>query len=304
MSDRICAVNECENKAATRGWCYKHYARWRKYGDPETLLNRSPQPCSISGCRDQMMARGWCSKHYQRWKRYGDPTTQVEIQGDDWTRFWSKVSGADATGCWKWTDAVDKDGYGMFRLGRLSKRAHRVAWEFLRGEIPDHHATREPLVIDHLCRNPSCVNPWHLDPVTNAVNTRRGLSVREGTCGKGHPRTAESTGVNSVGARFCRICERAAARRRGRGQPPAVPATHCNRGHALLPGNLVASFLQRGWHRCLACTRAQSLLFHARKKGLPFDLDRAAHDAYDRILRGVDGRTARTGGLIDQSLPS
>jgi hypothetical protein len=29
--------------------------------------------CSISGCDDLHEARGWCAKHYLRWKKYGDP---------------------------------------------------------------------------------------------------------------------------------------------------------------------------------------------------------------------------------------
>lgn len=29
--------------------------------------------CSIEGCDGAVRARGWCSKHYQRWKKHGDP---------------------------------------------------------------------------------------------------------------------------------------------------------------------------------------------------------------------------------------
>ena len=78
----------------------------------------------------------------------------------------------EETGCWLWMGHTDKDGYGKmsFRVGgqALYARAHRWGYEALRGSVP------QELVLDHLCRVRSCVNPWHLEPVTNAVNIRRG----------------------------------------------------------------------------------------------------------------------------------
>jgi hypothetical protein len=50
--------------------------------------------------------------------------------------------------------------------------SHRVYWERENGPIP------EGLQIDHLCRNPGCVNPAHLELVTNAENTQRGLIAK------------------------------------------------------------------------------------------------------------------------------
>lgn len=89
-------------------------------------------------------------------------------------RYWSKVQpflALDA--CWLWTGKMDgKRQYGAFRYKRDGavhyKIAHRLAYELLIGPIP------EGLVIDHLCRNGRCVNPDHLEPVTNRVNLRRG----------------------------------------------------------------------------------------------------------------------------------
>lgn len=76
-------------------------------------------------------------------------------------------------GCWLWEAATNDDGYGVFKMGgRYGKAmlAHRLLYELLRGPIK--------LQLDHTCRVRSCVNPWHLDDVTSAENTRRGLEAR------------------------------------------------------------------------------------------------------------------------------
>lgn len=72
------------------------------------------------------------------------------------------------TGCWNWARHRDQNGYG--RTGRAL--AHRAMYMRLVGPIPDG------LQLDHLCRNPACVNPDHLEPVTNAENSRRGNMTR------------------------------------------------------------------------------------------------------------------------------
>ncbi len=98
-------------------------------------------------------------------------------------RFWVKV---DVLGdCWLWAAGLDGHGYGQFRVGsrtdgtRRMVRAHRWAYEHLVGVIPDG------LDLDHLCRTPRCVNPAHLEPVTNRENSRRGFASRGATARHG-----------------------------------------------------------------------------------------------------------------------
>lgn len=126
------------------------------------------------------------------------PVTRRETEPEE-DRFWRKIQPAP-DGCWLWTGASDAKGYGWFKSD-TTLVAHRWAYLFLIGEIPDG------LHLDHLCRRPSCVNPYHLDPVPTAVNTQRGVEART-HCKHGHPITAESTGYNPGGYRFCRICKR------------------------------------------------------------------------------------------------
>lgn len=124
--------------------------------------------------------------------------------------FWARVT---PTGfCWYW-DRAAGNGYGYFTLAGIRGLAHRMAYEFLVGPIP------EGLVLDHLCRTPLCVNPDHLDPVPQGENVRRGNAGRWGRskthCPQGHEYTPENTVIHSNnGGRICRTCKNEAGRRR------------------------------------------------------------------------------------------
>lgn len=65
---KVCSEADCLAVVVARGWCSKHYGRWKRT-DGAAL---SP-PCSIDGCSRPTKARGWCLPHYKRWKRHGDP---------------------------------------------------------------------------------------------------------------------------------------------------------------------------------------------------------------------------------------
>ncbi len=125
-------------------------------------------------------------------------------------RFWSKVDRRGRYDCWPWLATITPQGYGSFAMDGRSHPSHRVAYELLRGPIPDG------LVIDHLCRVRHCVNPAHMEPVTNAENIRRGVSpsaihARVTACPQGHQYTPENTEHRPSGRRHCLTCRRAAS---------------------------------------------------------------------------------------------
>jgi hypothetical protein len=107
-------------------------------------------------------------------------------------RFWSKVDVKGPDECWEWTGSRPH-GYGKMWSGEYSDNghpravsAHRVSYVIHVGAIPDG------FVIDHLCRNPGCVNPAHLEAVTHRENTLRGVGAtavlaRRNACINGHP---------------------------------------------------------------------------------------------------------------------
>jgi hypothetical protein len=78
----------------------------------------------------------------------------------------------DVTGCWEWQRAKCLIGYGRIRIDGKAMAAHRMTYEQAHGPIPDG------MGLDHLCRNPSCVNPAHLEPVTHVENVRRGATPK------------------------------------------------------------------------------------------------------------------------------
>ena len=116
-------------------------------------------------------------------------------------RFWAKVQKTDT--CWFWMAHIDAKGYGKFQLSTAkSARAHRVAL-LLSGRDP---AGR---VVDHLCRNPQCVNPAHLELVTAAENTARGVRAQQTHCRRGHALTGDNVKRHSkTGSRVCVACAR------------------------------------------------------------------------------------------------
>lgn len=133
-------------------------------------------------------------------------------------RFWSKVNKTD--GCWLWTGVHNGVGYGQFHLqgadGRRQRYAHRVAYEWQHGPIPDG------MELDHLCRTPACVRPSHLDAVPHATNFYRGASAaaergRQTHCQNGHTLSGDNLKLTRDSRGFvhrtCRTCYRAWWRR-------------------------------------------------------------------------------------------
>lgn len=174
---------------------------------------QSHRTCSVEGCGSAHASRGFCTKHYKRFRRYGNPLMRrtARSYADTFTIY------ADKSGdCWEWTGTIFKSGYGKINQGRKYMLAHRWSYEHHIGPIP------KGLVIDHLCRNRRCVNPDHLEAVTNLENVRRGagyalINGMRTACINGHEYTPENTYVDPTrGTVRCRECARINDRKRVR----------------------------------------------------------------------------------------
>lgn len=100
-------------------------------------------------------------------------------------RFMSKVTITDD--CWLWNGAKNHAGYGRFSLNNRNWLAHRASFLIFRCDLPnDKH-------LMHLCDNPPCINPFHLELATPADNMQdktvkgRGRNGAEIVRGERHP---------------------------------------------------------------------------------------------------------------------
>lgn len=115
-------------------------------------------------------------------------------------QFLSKIAKTDT--CWVWLGQIDRHGYGRF--GR--RLAHRFSYQL-------EHEISADLQLDHLCRNKLCVNPAHLEPVTNRTNSLRsgnvsGINARKVICKRGHPLSGNNLFINRQRRRICLTCRR------------------------------------------------------------------------------------------------
>lgn len=119
-------------------------------------------------------------------------------------RFWNNVLITPFDSCWEWVGSKDTKGYGRMNVNRVNWKAHRLSYIISRGEIPDN------LPLDHLCRNPGCVRPEHLEAVSLRENTLRGQTLpaanaKKTHCPQGHEFTEENT-YKYRGTRSCVKC--------------------------------------------------------------------------------------------------
>lgn len=117
--------------------------------------------CGFTTCGRDAVSRGHCGGHYQQ-LRAGKTLAPLMSDINPRERFSRYVK--RTAGCWLWTGAINGHGYGYFSMNKGDHPAHRVAYEWEHGAVP------QDTKIDHICHNRACVNVSHLRAVTNKQN--------------------------------------------------------------------------------------------------------------------------------------
>lgn len=96
--------------------------------------------CAIQGCENQPVCRGWCDKHYTRFKRHGDPehVTQIDtrglsVEGKLRAHGWNVTESY----CWEWAGSRKSKRYGTLHINGRYLGIHRLAYETWVGPIPE-----------------------------------------------------------------------------------------------------------------------------------------------------------------------
>lgn len=130
-----------------------------------------------------------------------------DLTTEDVERFWTNV---DRSGeCWEWTGERGRS-YGRFALNGAQYSAHRVSWMIETGVEPRGE------VLDHLCSNPGCVRPAHLEEVSQAENCRRGENGygSRSICRSGlHDISSPDDHTIGAHGRQCRECRKISQRK-------------------------------------------------------------------------------------------
>ena len=182
LTKRTCTIDDCTKPLNCRGMCSAHWTRWKRHGDPRAVVRERVDAghtvCSILGCGRPHHSKGLCDKHAYRARQYGSPHKLQRLHdATPMERILHRLEVDLESGCWRYP-TTRPDGYARVYVGGAVRAtgAHRVAYEFWVGPIPDGHE------IDHVwdagCRHRNCVRPDHLEAVLPSVNSLRRERVK------------------------------------------------------------------------------------------------------------------------------
>jgi hypothetical protein len=143
----------------------------------ECIFKRPIKLCTFLYCKKELCAKGFCNTHWAQLSRHGKqwPIVTYETIED---RLWRQVKKLGKNDCWEYfgphtgKDAYRERGYGQLYWKGKKYMVHRLSFVLAHGPIPD------TLQIDHRCRNRKCVNPRHLEAITQNDNMKRLLAFQ------------------------------------------------------------------------------------------------------------------------------
>jgi hypothetical protein len=232
---KTCLVEDCSEPVRCRGMCNSHHRKSLKYGDPLAAPGRPSKAsralCKRTHCEEAVHADNLCFPHFENLRKFRAHCDEIAkreipqvIESDDFKdRFWAQVEKTDS--CWLWTGSLNRAGYGqMYLPNGYYRTAHRLSW------VMSGHSLVARLVLDHACHTRDrscpagrcehrrCVNPDHLEQVTQRINILRGRGSsasndKKDRCKRGHEFDLLNTHWGADGSRHCRACAADLAKR-------------------------------------------------------------------------------------------
>lgn len=232
----LCSIGGCTSpvQVKSRGWCERHYTRWKRHGDPTFTHRRRSQPSSAirsATVEDPARFNRLVSMIAGAGSSHAQACAARVLVG-----FGKKVVVA-SNGCWHWAGSRPGE-YGHVTVDGKRHQAHRWLWEQVHGPVEAH------LVMDHQCHNRAlvcnpaeclhrqCVNPDHLEPTTQRLNCLRGKTLQAAFaarthCDYGHefdaPNTQWRTSRGKGAGRVCGECRRLATPLGDPSRTPCAP---------------------------------------------------------------------------------
>ena len=182
MTEGTCVhADGCDRETFSRRLCRPHYMREHKAGRldryPRVRLSQEARRCV--GCGETFSAApATTTQHCSRACLAGALRSPLRLawESQDWQGFIAQVRArcteTDA-GCWEWQGKRGRDGYPRVALASRLMALHRLMLEAREG------APLGSQQAHHVCANRVCVNPQHLQPVTNAANAAE-MAARQG----------------------------------------------------------------------------------------------------------------------------
>jgi len=175
-----CTVEGCSNEVVARGWCGKHYRRWKRHGSTEpTRMSNQGKECSVPGCGNPASKKALCAMHYTRQWLHGDvggPEPQTGLSAHERAmRMVDDSAGPDA--CHPWAGPVNSTNLPLIYVGPREERTTRSARRVIAhhaGVLDDDEDQGWWIRMRESC-DPLCCNVRHMEATnTDRFGTRKG----------------------------------------------------------------------------------------------------------------------------------
>lgn len=181
-----CTIDQCTSPTVARGYCVKHYQRWKAHGDPTKTTRLPPgthTKCTVDGCERKHASSGYCWLHYGRVLMHGEVGPPNTTMADDGAplEFIQRALKSATADCILYPYAK-ANGYGKLWFNGKNEGAHRLVCFLTHGAPPtDMHEAA------HQCGVRACVNSAHLSWKTGSENNKDKVLHGTATRGETHP---------------------------------------------------------------------------------------------------------------------